>query len=897
MRHTAPTKVPHATLLSHLLTRAAAGDPARGVRFCLGDDVPAGAFHSYAALHDQASHLLAALRARGCAPGAPVALLLEGPDDFVPAFWACVLGGMPVCPLPPPRADPRHRAGPGPVAALLEHPVVVTTRALRERLPTPPGARVVDLGELRAHPRGDAPTGLADRPVRPDDTAVLMPTSGSTGGPKAVRLTHANLLAATRARVHALGLHGGDVALNWVTHDHVVALEIHLLALALGVSQVLTDPRTVLPDPARLLRLVDAHRVSLTSIPNSLLGALNRTPPHRRLDLSCLRRVLSGGEANAVGTGTAFLDRLAPHGLDPGALWPAYGMTETCAGVLFNGRFPGGDLGRDFAAVGHPVPGVSVRVTDDAGAVLPAGGTGELQLRGPVISPGYLGDPAATSAAFTADGWLRTGDVARVDDGRVLLVGRRKDTVIVNGVNHHSQEIEAVLAELVPGEVAAFPTRERGGDTERLVIAVATATRDDALLTAVRDAVTAHWGFAPALVLPLPADAFPRTGSGKLQRSLMRERLEAGAYDEHRAAVEVPPRRGGSRGPREAALVGIVADLLARDPATVDAGDNFFDLGGTSLQVLRLKHLIGRATGAQVPASAIFAAPTLRDLAGRLADSTATAPRYDPVVTLQPTGDGPPLFAVHPAGGDVLSFAGLAQHFAGDRPFCALQARGLEAGEEPFRSLAEMVDTYVGAIRRRQPRGPYVILGYSFGALVAFEIAKALEDVAFLGVIDQPPALPPPLVDAEHDRGLCALFLTWGLDLVTDEEADELLEELVELPPEKQLAHVMRIAPAHRLAELDLTPGQFIAWTEVMHVANTFLRDYRPTGRVRSMTVFHVEPPSGAAQWLRHLRRWDAHGADRYVKVPGNHFQVLAPAHSRTFHRLLRAELVRAAAG
>jgi acyl-CoA synthetase (AMP-forming)/AMP-acid ligase II len=165
-----------------------------------------------------------------------------------------------------------------------------------------------------------------------------------------------------------------------------------------------------------------------------------------------------------------------------------------------------------------------MRVVDEDGRVLPEGAPGELQLRGPMLTSGYWNNPQATAEAFTADGWFRSGDLGRIDDGRLTLVGRSKDSVIVNGVSYFSHDVEAVLERLdgvTPTLVAAFPTRPAGSDTEQLVIAFTPdlPAGDEAglhrVLTAVRSTVVMHWGFRPALVLPLPAEAFPRPASAR----------------------------------------------------------------------------------------------------------------------------------------------------------------------------------------------------------------------------------------------------------------------------------------------------------------------------------------------------------------------------------------------
>lgn len=201
-----------------LLLRAARLHPHTGVRFIAAESEHKGAFVTYPELLDEARRILGGLRARGYRSGMKVALLLEHASDFIPAFWACALGGFVPCPLVPIRNDPerwaKHLAH---VDTLLDHPLLVTTEALNNDLPG--GASAVNLNALRAS-LPDASTHVA----QPSDPAVFVLTSGSTGNSKAVVLTHGNLLASMAGKNDRQQLAGADVTLNWISFDHVAAL-------------------------------------------------------------------------------------------------------------------------------------------------------------------------------------------------------------------------------------------------------------------------------------------------------------------------------------------------------------------------------------------------------------------------------------------------------------------------------------------------------------------------------------------------------------------------------------------------------------------------------------------------------------------------------------------------
>ncbi|WAP58264.1 non-ribosomal peptide synthetase [Streptomyces sp. S465] len=934
LKSSAPEETPEPRSVAGLLLRAARDHPHSGVRYLTGPAADESIRQSYPELLESALVLLSALRDRGLRPGDKAALLLDRQPEFLAVFWACLLGGFVPCPMVPIPGDPaRWAAQLAHVNRLLDGPLLVTTEAMRAELPDVPGLAVAvveevrEAGESAGAGRGQPP---AVHSAAPEDLALLVLTSGSTGNSKAVMLTHGNILAAMAGKAGKQRLTAADTTFNWISYDHVAALlEAHMLPLYVGAEQLHAEAAVILEEPPRFLRIISRHKVTMTFTPNFLLGPLNAAARDMAeeisaggegLDLSALRHIISGGEANVVATGEAFLDHYAPYGLRKTALWPAFGMTETCAGSVYNRAFPATDAGQEFANLGTPVEGLRIRIADDDHRALPAGEIGELQLSGPMITTGYYRDEEATRAAFTPDGWFRSGDLGRIDEGRLTLVGRSKDSVIVNGVNYFSHEIEAALEQLddvAGGYVAAFPTRRPGSDTEQLVIAVSPEPADDdeaglhRMITAVRSTVVIHWGFRPFLILPLPKDAFPKTSLGKTLRRRMRHRLESGAYDEVIARVaELTTRRLGGHTPPEGeterVLAEIYAEMFDTVPERISATASFFDLGGTSLDILRLRRQVHRRLGvAELPVITVLTAPSVRQLAARLGarltdGGAPAAAAYDPVVPLQTGGEKTPLFCVHPGVGEVLVFVNLAKYFVGDRPFYALRARGFDEGEQPFTSFEEMVDCYVAAIRARQPHGPYAVAGYSYGGAVAFEIAKALEAegerVDFVGSFNLPPHIKYRM--EELDFVETATNLAFFLDLINKKQSLDLPAELRPLPKEEQLARLLGLAPRARLDELDLDLATFTGWAELAHGLTALGRDYHPSGTTRSMTVFYAIPLRGTKEdWLEHeLRRWDEHTREpnRYVDVPGEHYTLMGPRHVAAFQAILRAELDRA---
>jgi acyl-CoA synthetase (AMP-forming)/AMP-acid ligase II/thioesterase domain-containing protein len=906
--------------IAQLLLRAAARkgqDP--DLRYFAGAADSEGTVQSYSSLLDHARRVLAGLRVFGLRPQDKVVLLLERPEDVMPVLWACVLGGYVPCPMAPVRSDTdRWERQLAHVNGLLESPLMVTTKELRREIPQVLGLRVALLEELP----GSEPD-LTVHEASQDDVALLMLTSGSSGNSKAVMLTHGNLLAAMAAKSEWLNVGADDVMMNWISFDHIAAIEGHLLPMSVGAAQIQVRPQAILSDPMRFLRLLDAHRVTLTFAPNFLFGEINKAlasrPADFSPDLSALRHIISGGEAIVCATAQNLLCELTRFGLHRQAIVPAFGMTETCAGSVFSLQFPAADTGQEFASLGRPVRGLEIRIVDDRDAPAPDGHAGELQLRGPMVSSGYLNNQEATREAFTADGWFRTGDRGSITDGRLRLVGRSKDSIIVNGVNYFSHDVETVLERLEEVEnsyVAAFPIRPAGSDTEQLVIVFSPGiSMDDEaglyrLLVAIRASVVLHWGFRPALILPLPKSKIPKTSLGKIPRSLLRKKLEAGEFAaRERKIAELTQRRlGGFTPPEtktESALADIWADLFGLLPGQVSTTASFFDLGGTSVDILRLKQQIQRVFSIpDLPVVSILRSPTIRGLARLLTTAAHTgADAYDPLVPLQLTGDRTPLFCVHPGVGEVLVFVNLAKYFIGERPFYALRARGFGAGEAHFDSFEEMVACYVQAIRAQRPAGPYAIAGYSYGGAVAFEIAKVLESkgerVDFVGIFNLPPHIKDRMGELDFTEG--AVNLAIFLSLITSEQAAGLPQQIRGLPRSGQIAHLMAIASVERFSELGLDADAFGAWVDLAQSLVKVGMTYEPTGSVESVSVFYAIPLRGTKEdWLStQLKKWDGFTRkdNRYIDVPGEHYTLMSPRHVAAFQAILRAELDRALHG
>ena len=500
---------------------------------------------SYAALGAQALRILGGLQRDGLTPGDRVILQLEGHQDFIETFWACVLGGLVPVPLAVPPAYDKPTAPLQMLQAaqqMLDRPHVVTRRESRDALVGAldgvPGA-----GE-RLHILDDVSAGPEGQPFRtaPHDLALLMLTSGSTGTPKAVMLSHRNILSRTAASQQLNGFSAADVSVNWMPLDHVAGLiYFHIRDVYLGCRQIHIPTSAILQDPLRWLDYLDEFRATVTFAPNFAFALVNdreREMAGRRWDLSRLRLVLNGAEAIVARTARKFLVLLGPHGLAPTSMHPAWGMSETSSGVVYGDTFSLASTSDDdhFVEVGRPIPGFSMRIVDRDDRVAREGAIGRLQVRGPSVTKGYLGNAELTRESFTADGWFNTGDLGTMRGGRLTITGREKDVVIINSVNYYCHAIEAVVEALDGVETsftAACAVRPAGANTDRLAIFfhAGDPLLLPELLGRIRTEVAGKIGIAPDFIVPVEAAAIPKTSLGKIQRTQLAQQFLAGEFD------------------------------------------------------------------------------------------------------------------------------------------------------------------------------------------------------------------------------------------------------------------------------------------------------------------------------------------------------------------------------
>lgn len=576
--------------LPEALQRRAEAEPGR-VHVHLQDD-PGAAPVTYAALRDGAARIAGGLAARGVRRGDTVGIMLPTGLDFLQAFMGVLWAGAIAVPLyPPARLDrmAEYLKRQARILANAESRVLVSmpeaapvARLLRRAVPT--FRDIVTADALRA---AGEPTFRGE--VEAGDVALIQYTSGSTGDPKGVPLTHANLLANIRAITAGIALDPTDVAVSWLPLYHDMGLiGTWLCTMVQGIPLALMSPLSFLARPERWLWAIHQRRATMSPAPNFAFELCVRRVADEALaglDLSSWRCAANGSEPVSPGTLDRFAARFAAHGFRREALMPVYGLAESTVALCFPpvGRAPLVDrvarepFTRDgtaapaapddasaltFVSVGHPLPEHEVRLVDARGRDVPDRVVGHLIFRGPSCTSGYWRNAEATARAARPGGWLDSGDLAYRSAGELFITGRVKDLIIKGGRNLVPQEIEEVAAEVEGvrrGCVAAFGVAREEAGTERLVVLAESRREDADDVARIEREIVAHVvaavGLPPDVVRVVPPGTVPKTPSGKLQRSAAREAFLAGRL----RAGGAPPLRL-----RAGLLAGAAAAALRR---------------------------------------------------------------------------------------------------------------------------------------------------------------------------------------------------------------------------------------------------------------------------------------------------------------------------------------------
>ncbi|MEO8034805.1 MAG: amino acid adenylation domain-containing protein, partial [Acidobacteriota bacterium] len=678
---------------------------------------------TYQQLYDASQDLALYLQSQGVEPETLVGLCMDRSLDMLVGMLGILQAGGAYVPLDPNYPDER-------LAYMLEDSqaaVVLTQETLREKLRglVRPEAQVValdrqmpEIGERVAQLKANGV--LLRKDVGPYHLAYVIYTSGSTGRPKGVAIEHHSPVSLVHwARdVYSPEELAGVLASTSVCFDLSV-FEI-FVTLASGGTIILVP---------NALELVNSSNRKLVTLINTVPSAMEELLRLEAIPDSVLTINLAG-EPLAARLVNKIYETSAVRNV-----YDLYGPSEDTTYSTYALRKRNG-----LQTIGRPIANTKVYILDGQNHIQPIGVPGELHVAGDGLARGYLNRPELTEERFVANPFeagtrmYKTGDLARwLEEGDIQYLGRIDTQVKVRGFRIELGEIEARLNDGIGIVDSAVVAQGEGADKQLIAFYRAEATTAGHVVQVPVEQLRAHLlRILPDYMVPaafVSLAAIPLNTSGKVDRRSL-ERMDVAVAS---AREYVPPRNA-----TEEQLVAIWADVLKLPPEGLGVHDNFFELGGHSLSSVQLISRINEHFKRSLPFSTIFVNKDIADFAKQLSSEETAS--YETLVRIQTGGDGPPIFGIPGAGGIALSLQPLARALGTEQPFYALEHAGLDGVASPLTSVEQTAQANIAAVKKVQPHGPYHFIGYSYGGVVAYEMARILldegEKIASLTLLD-----------------------------------------------------------------------------------------------------------------------------------------------------------------
>ena len=686
---------------------------------------------TYRELEQRANQLAHFLKRRGVGPESRVGICLRRSLELPVALLAVLKAGGACVPLDP--AYPKER-----LTYMLEDSqtsLVLTQPGLLAEV-TDFDAEVVALDTDWKAFSGESSESVQSG-AKPENLAYVIYTSGSTGKPRGVLLSHRGLVNHNVAAIKLFGITPADRMAQFASISFDIAIEEIFPTWMAGAALVIREENASLA-VGDFLEWVRERKVTVLDLPTAYWHELVGVLSESTMGLpESLRMVIVGGEKASL-SALATWHKLAGSRVR----WVnTYGPTETSVIVT---AFEPTNWEKMPATlpIGRPIANTKIHILDEQLQALPVGVPGDLFVAGPGLARGYLNRPEITAEKFISNPFhpqpgerlYKTGDRARyLANGEIEFAGRTDDQVKIRGYRVELKEFEAVLGTFPGVREVVVVARENG--TDKHLAAYVVPSREQAptgseLRSFLKQKLPQY--MVPSAFVLL--ETMPKTPNGKVDRRGMPAPQPA---DFAEANEYVAPTDD-----LEKQLAKIWAVVLGKDKDKIGIRDNFFDLGGHSLLAARLMHRIEQTLGKRLPLAALLQAPTVEQFAALLRQEGWSA-SWSSLVAIQAEGSRLPFFCVHGVGGNVVGFRDLARHLGPDQPFYALQPQGLDGKRPCLTSVSEMADRYIKEIRQVQPEGPYRIGGYSFGGLVAYEMAQQLraqeQEVSLLALFDTYP--------------------------------------------------------------------------------------------------------------------------------------------------------------
>ena len=592
---------------------------------------------TYAQIWEGAERMLGGLRSSGLQQGNPIIFQIETSQDFASVLWSCIMGGY--IPIPVTTASDYSQSNQAlsklhSIWQQLDNPTILTTSKLASQIHTglqlygKKNVKIAIIEEIKTH---SPDTRLHQ--LQPDELALLLPSSGTTGEPKLIEINSQTFIY--RFLKNAINQDKDSPVATFLSWFPLESISGIFTTLPNGFQKNIYLPvELLIRNPLLWLDTLSKHRVTHAQTTNFILARVLdqlRTNPQHDWDFSSVEYIGIGAEPIVAKTVRSFLEILAKYNLNPNVLHPAYGMTE--CGPIAGSRealSPTATSDSDrFVEIGGPSKGHSIRIVDQQGCILEEGQIGRIQVTGPSMTSGYYKAPELTRELFTEDGWINTGDLGFLKDGKLTITGREKEIVIINARNFSCHEIELVVEEVKgvePAYTVVCSIRQQDSDTDELAIFFHTLITEESqlakLVQQIRGKVTQTLGINPTYIIPIEKEAIPRTATGKIQRLQLKQSLEAGQFalliqridallNQESEKTFVPPRNELER-----QMTQIWEKVFGIQ--SIGIHDNFFNLGGHSLLATQIISRVCQTFKIELPLRVILETPTVAELSSHL---------------------------------------------------------------------------------------------------------------------------------------------------------------------------------------------------------------------------------------------------------------------------------------
>ncbi len=637
------------------------GQDCKGITFITSESTEN--YLSYKQLCERAKKILYNLQKAGLMPGSKLIFQLEDNEKYICTFWACLLGGIIPVPVSVGHND-EHRLKVIKIWGILDKPYIIVEQNVLNKLVEYGIAngfeKIVQQVLQKNIPLEhlDDDNGMGNIHISENqDTAFIQFSSGSTGEPKGVVLTHENLLTNVNDIITCSKLTSEDIVLSWMplTHD-MGMIGCHLVPLFLNIDQYSMPTSLFIRHPALWIKAVNQYRASILSSPNFGYRYFLSSLKHdigEDWDLSCVKHIFNGAEPISYDLCKSFLLKMQKYNLKSTAMYPVYGLAEASLAVSFP---PVGEeiipvhinrssisIGKavkelssseeagcvTFLDLGYPVTNCSLRICDEQNNILPENTVGLIQIKGKNVTKGYYNNMKDTDRLISSDGWLNTGDLGFLRNGRLVVTGRAKDIIFVNGQNFYPHDLERIaegVADVRLGEVVVCSVPGVLNEEEILCFVLFKKGLDKFVQIAIdlKKHINKQTGLEVKYVLPVKK--IPKTTSGKVQRYKFAIKFQSGEFDEIANQLDALIDKVSANSLEdtdmnntEQRLASIWRDVLGIKK--VSSNSDFFELGGNSLRSSVLSNRILMEFEAKISVRQLIEKPNLRDMARLIEDS------------------------------------------------------------------------------------------------------------------------------------------------------------------------------------------------------------------------------------------------------------------------------------